>query len=430
MVQPAPPREAGEQGRIIVMSAPLGRRLLNRVRATLVYSGTSLGTGFACMLTFVALMFSAVLCLVGIGLWLLPRELRLLGRFTDFERRRASRRLDVSVRGPGVRARRLLDLLAEPATRRDLRWVPVRMVLGSVLGVVGFAFSVIPAGALFSIFFWWLFPAGQPIRVLADLPIQSWGSALYVGLPTLATTAVFSLLLAPKIADVDARLSARLLAPSAHDELVERVETLQVTRAGALDSHGAELRRIERDLHDGTQARLVSIAMRLGLAERELERDPQAVAALLAEAREGAEDAMTELRDVLRSMYPPILADRGLAGALAAVVARCSVPAELTVGDLGTIAAPIEAAVYYVVAESLTNVVKHSGASKVEVTLTRDVDLLLAQIVDDGRGGVDESLGTGVAGMRRRVAALDGTLRVTSPAGGPTRVLVECACES
>jgi hypothetical protein len=197
-----------------------------------------------------------------------------------------------------------------------------------------------------------------------------------------AVDRVLSLLLALKIADVDARLSAGLLAPSARDVLVERVETLQVTRAGALDSHGAELRRIERDPHDGTQARLVSIAMRLGLAERELERDPQAVAARLAEAREGAEDAMTELRDVLRSMYPPILADRGLSGALAAVVARCSVPAELTVGD------------------------------------QRRQTQRRAQ----GRGDVDP----GRRHAARRVAALDGTLTVTSRRVPPR--CVHCGC--
>jgi signal transduction histidine kinase len=174
----------------------------------------------------------------------------------------------------------------------------------------------------------------------------------------------------------------------------------------------------------------VGIAMRLGLAEQQLQKDPHAVAALLAEAREGAEGAMTELRDVLRSMYPPILADRGLDGALSAVAARCSVRTELDVGELGVVPAPVEAATYFVVAESLTNVVKHSGAESAQVTVRREGPLLVAEISDDGRGGVDEALGTGVAGMRRRLEALDGRITVTSPAGGPTRILVECPCGS
>ncbi|MDT7726480.1 MAG: hypothetical protein QOI21_3056 [Actinomycetota bacterium] len=400
-----------------------------RLRDAAVYSATSLATGLACLLAIPVLLLSGVLCLLQVGVYLLPPQLRWLGRWTDFERRRAGKRLGRTIPGHEVRPRRLPELLAERSTRRDLHWLPAGGFLGTLHGLAGFALTLLPLGALFSAGFWWVFPAGEPATV-AGVPLDSWGAALGFGLPQALVVTVLAVVLLPKVADGSAKISARLLARSERDELSERVETLQVSRAGAVDAHGAELRRIERDLHDGTQARLVSIAMRLGLAERELDRDPQAVATLLAEARTGAEDAMTELRGVLRTMYPPILADRGLEGALSAVAARSVVPVELSIGELDEIAAPIEAAAYFVVTEALTNVAKHSGAASVQVTVTRDVDVLLAEVVDDGCGGVDEALGTGVSGMRRRLAALDGTLKVTSPLGGPTRILLEVSCGS
>ncbi|MGW2863544.1 sensor histidine kinase [Streptomyces sp. NPDC001205] len=225
-------------------------------------------------------------------------------------------------------------------------------------------------------------------------------------------------------------MSRWLLSASAAAVLAERVATLDRTRAGAIDAHGSELRRIERDLHDGTQARLVSLAMQLGLAERTLGSDPAAVGPLLARAREGAEEAMAELRDVLRSVYPPILADRGLGGAVSAVVARCPIPATVELGALGAVPAQVEVAVYFAITEALTNAAKHSQAASVSVTLTRAGGTLRAEITDDGRGGAAEGGGTGLRGIRQRVEAVDGVLRVQSPPGGPTVITVECPCAS
>lgn len=400
-----------------------------RTRDAAVYTAISLATGMASLLAIGVLLLSGVLCLLGIGVLVLPPQLLFLGRWTDFERTRAGKWLGRAIPGHGPRPRKLRELLAERSTRRDLHWLLAGGVLGIVHGLVGFALTVVPLATWFATVFWWVFPVNEA-PVLMSAPLDEWSAALGIGLPAALVLTALSLVLLPLAATGSATVSARLLARSEREELSERVETLQVSRAGALDAHGAELRRIERDLHDGTQARLVSIAMRLGLAERELGRDPQAVAELLAEARAGAEDAMTELRGVLRTMYPPILADRGLEGALSAIAARSVVPVELSVGELDEIAAPVEAAAYFVVTEALTNVAKHSGATNAQVTVTRDVDVLLAEIVDDGRGGVDESLGTGVSGMRRRLAALDGTLKVTSPPGGPTRILLEVSCGS
>jgi signal transduction histidine kinase len=203
------------------------------------------------------------------------------------------------------------------------------------------------------------------------------------------------------------------------------VETLTETRAGAMNAHGAELRRIERDLHDGTQARLVAIAMRLGAVRESLDGDPETVARLLREAHEGTEEAMAELREVIRTIYPPILADRGLAGALAALGTRS---ARLDIGDLGTVPAAVEAVAYFTIAEALTNAAKHSQATRTTACVARVGDRLSIEVTDDGTGGADETLGTGIAGIRHRVLALDGTVRIHSPAGGPTTVTVSLLC--
>ncbi|WP_020668822.1 sensor histidine kinase [Amycolatopsis nigrescens] len=403
---------------------------LPRAGSAAKYSLVNVGVGLGCMLATPLLLFSAALCMVGVGFLIMPQELQVLGRFADFERHRAGERLGRSISGHGVRGKGLGALLAEPRTRRDLAWTPVQMVTGSTLGILGLGLALLPLMSLAAIGLWWLFPADAPVTVLANIPVNSWSSAVYAGVPMFLISVALMLYGLPWLADLNAKLSAAMLAPSEKEELAERVETLRESRAGAVDAHGAELRRIEQDLHDGTQARLVSIAMRLGLAERQLAKDPQSVATLLAEARAGAEDAMTELRDTLRTMYPPILADRGLDGALSAVAARCPLPVELTVGELGTVAAPVEAAAYFVVNEALTNVVKHAAATRAEVTVLRDGDLLRAQIEDDGQGGIDETRGTGIPGMRRRLAALDGSLWVTSPAGGPTMIVLECPCAS
>lgn len=244
--------------------------------------------------------------------------------------------------------------------------------------------------------------------------------------------AVLAFVSVPLLARITFELSRLLLEGGRKRQLAERVEDLSRTRSGAVDAHGADLRRIERDLHDGTQAQLVSLAMRLGLAERALGKDPNAAREMLGQAREGAEQAMTELRAVLRTMYPPILADRGLDGALSAVAARSTVPVRLDVDlpETPRLPAPAETAVYFVVIEALTNVAKHSAARSATVAVRREGEHLLAEVRDEGRGGVDESAGSGIRGMRQRVEAVDGTLYVNSPPGGPTCVRAEIPCGS
>jgi signal transduction histidine kinase len=208
-----------------------------------------------------------------------------------------------------------------------------------------------------------------------------------------------------------------------------RIEELEASRAGAVNVQETELRRIERDLHDGAQARLVALGMSLGLAEQHLDTDPEAVRVLLAEARAGAAEALEELRVLARGIHPPILSDRGLEPALSALVARSPVSVSLAV-DVGERPPPaVETAAYFTVAEALANATKHGGATSVAIRIARADGMLVAEIVDDGKGGADPS-GGGLTGIRQRAEALDGALRVVSPPGGPTTVRAELPCGS
>lgn len=219
------------------------------------------------------------------------------------------------------------------------------------------------------------------------------------------------------------------LRPARERELTERVETLTETRRGALDVQAAELRRIERDLHDGAQARLVALSMQLGRAEEGLADRPE-IAALVRQAREEATAANAELRDLARGIAPPVLSDRGLAAAAEALGSRS--PVSVTVdAQLGRRPAPvIESAAYFVVAESLTNVAKHAPKARATVTIRLDGDELDVVVADDGPGGADLATGSGLDGLRRRVAALDGDLEIASPPGEGTRIEVRLPCGS
>ena len=274
---------------------------------------------------------------------------------------------------------------------------------------------------------WWLLPAGkypQPYGVVIDgWPLALGSSALQLLLAVLLVPTI----LAP-VARVHARTCLRLLEPSEAETLAVQVDELQRTRADVVDTHGAELRRIERDLHDGTQARLVAIAMQLGLAQ-EGETDPH-IAELIERAHRGTEEAMVELRDVIRGIHPPILADRGLPGALTALAGRTTLPVRLDVTDPGELPVAVETAVYYAVTEAVTNAVRHSGATSISICLTREDGTLRAEVFDDGHGGADEDAGSGIQGVRRRVAALDGDVSVVSPAGGPTVIGMVLPCGS
>jgi signal transduction histidine kinase len=230
-----------------------------------------------------------------------------------------------------------------------------------------------------------------------------------------------------RIAALDARAAWTLLGPSRAQELEHRVEHLTQTRAGVVDAADAERRRLERDLHDGTQQRLVSLAINLGMARVGATTTEEAQQAL-AQAHEEAKAALSELRDLIRGLHPAVLEDRGLDAALSGVAARMPIPVRLSV-DMPRRPAPvIEAVAYFVVSEGLANIAKHAQASQAEVVVLRTGDRLHIIVSDDGVGGADPARGTGLAGLARRAKAVDGDFDVFSPPGGPTLLSVDLPC--
>ncbi len=213
------------------------------------------------------------------------------------------------------------------------------------------------------------------------------------------------------------------------DRLARRVETLETSRLGAVEEQDAELRRIERDLHDGAQARLVALGMSLGMAEQKFGSDPEGAQQLVAEARAGVAEALKEMRDLARGIYPPVLADRGIGAALETLADRSPLTTTVSVDLPDRPPARVETAAYFVAAEAIANAAKHSGAGRIDISVGRNDGMLEVEIRDDGSGGADAT-GSGLAGLRRRVEALDGTLTVQSPEGGPTTIRAELPCAS
>ncbi|TYC66286.1 sensor histidine kinase [Streptomyces sp. CB01881] len=227
----------------------------------------------------------------------------------------------------------------------------------------------------------------------------------------------------------ESRAAMALLGPSPAQQLRERVDELDQSRTGLIEAVDAERRRIERDLHDGTQQRLVSLAVNLGLAMATQPDLPAGAREALAGAHLEAKQAIEELNDLARGLHPAVLEDRGLDAALSGLAARAPLPVRLRV-DLAERAAPaVESVAYFVVSEALTNVTKHARATRAEVTVRRVGKVLRVNITDDGLGGADARAGTGLGGLAKRVGSIDGTLQVSSPIGGPTTVTAELPCE-
>lgn len=340
------------------------------------------------------------------------------------ERRRAALVLGAPIpsaylppRGTSWFARRI-SVLADRHTWLDMVW----MLVSLPLGIVGFVVAVLA---------WVALPA------LLSTPIWFWSIPgwvhahdvlLSIACPLLAVpAAVIGGWLLHPVALGQARLAALLLGPSRTEVLQQRVETLSETRAGAVDAAVTELQRVERDLHDGAQARLVALAMDLGLAEQRLAQEDSATAREhVAAARQQARAAMTELRELVRGIGPSILQDHGLDAALTALVTGGKPPVELRVALPEGVAGPRETAAYFVVAEALANARKHAQASRISVHAWEDAARrLVVEVVDDGVGGAVVDGGSGLSGLFKRVAALDGQLTVQSPPGGPTTVRAE-----
>ncbi|ALC21546.1 sensor histidine kinase [Streptomyces pristinaespiralis] len=225
------------------------------------------------------------------------------------------------------------------------------------------------------------------------------------------------------LTNADRAMVRGLLSPS--DELERRIAELESDRGVVVDTAAADLRRIERDLHDGAQARLVALAMGLGLAKEKLLEDPDAAAAMVDEAHGEVKLALRELRDLARGIHPAVLTDRGLDAALSSVASRCTAPVTVTVNLDERPAAAIEGIAYFTVSELLQNVSKHARATRASVDVWRSGDRLLLQVMDDGKGGARLDGGTGMAGLAERLGAVDGLFVLDSPPGGPTTVTAE-----
>jgi signal transduction histidine kinase len=223
-------------------------------------------------------------------------------------------------------------------------------------------------------------------------------------------------------------LAASALAPPRNAELVMRVRHLSETRSDALDTGAAEIRRIERDLHDGAQARLVAMGMTLDAAGQIIDTNPDAARALLAEARDSSVKALAELRALVRGIHPPVLADRGLGDAVAALTLDTPLRIHLASDLYGRPPAPVESAAYFAVSELLANVSKHAEARQTWVDIRHTDEMLRIGVTDNGHGGAEPARGTGLRGIERRLAAFDGVLAISSPPGGPTAVTMEIPC--
>ncbi|MFJ9561568.1 sensor histidine kinase [Streptomyces fuscichromogenes] len=388
------------------------------------------------VLCFALAAVSVALIPIGVGIVTTPWVLDGVRNVADVRRRLAFEWCGVRIRSayrelpadanPWART---FGMLGDPQVGRDMLWLLVDMT-------AGFTTALLPAVLLFYPFEGFAVAAGL-WRVLTDggtywygfVPVSGQPTALGAG-ATGAVLLVAAWYLCPALLTAHFRLTRAVLDPG-KGELVERVRVLTETRKDAVDTSAAELRRIERDLHDGAQARLVAMGMDLGTIEILLDKDPERARQLLAQTRQASVEALGELRDLVRGIHPPVLAERGLGDAVRALALRLPVPTEVTVELPGRADAPVESAAYFAVSEVLTNAVKHSGADRIWVDL-HHVDegggMLRISVTDHGRGGAAVGAGSGLAGVERRLGTFDGVLAVSSPAGGPTMVTMEIPC--
>lgn len=334
-------------------------------------------------------------------------------------------------------AQGITRMLNDPATWRDLLWMVVNAAVGWVLAMapaalfgVGVVALVDSVGAPFPA----LMATGASHTVLAGAGAHLDASArllrrlLEAGLFG-AGALLLSVWVAPVLFRAYFGLASSLLGPRGDVEMALRVQHLAQTRAESVDTSAAEIRRIERDLHDGTQARLVAMGMTLSAARDLLDTDQEATRRLLTDAVDASAKALAELRALIRGIHPPVLADRGLVDAVRALALDAALPVQVDADVHRRPSPPVESAAYFAVSELLANASKHSGAQQVRVGIGHPNGKLCIEVADDGRGGVDASRGTGLRGIERRLAVFDGELTISSPAGGPTAIRMEIPCE-
>ena len=388
--------------------------------------------GLAWSLVFgVLLLFGLALAPTIVGLPVLGEVIMVARAVVGLDRGRARVLLGVTVDEP-------------PPPALPAGWWPrIRAMLGDGTGwrAVGYAFALPFSGVLgFAAAAIWvcgiaalLYPVWRwlwPVQAGSYGTITSAAEMAWISAAGLAVTIAGSWAVRAA-ARVDARLVRRLLGPSPAD-LSRRIDALRAGRAAAVNQAAEERRRIERDLHDGVQARLVALAMDLGMARQRIESGerPGAALGLIAEAHEEAIRAVADLRDLARGVHPAVLTQRGLDAALSALIARSPVPVQVDVVLPERPPAAAETIAYFVIAEALTNIVKHSNATCATVAVRAARNTVIVEVTDDGTGGAHLAAGGGLAGLAERLRGVDGHLSVSSPHGGPTVIRAELPCAS
>ncbi len=387
-----------------------GDALVERLRLTALSLGYAVSMAPALALGILTLL-SIPLALVGVGFALAFAAVPATAAVTAVHRRVSGELLGEEIPS-GYADTTGTNFLTRPVRwlRDKARWRDFGFLCFSATG--GFAMSVLPVAMLTA-------PVTHLVGALIDGGGWWWLLVLLDG-PLLVAWWCAT----PALVRARAIAERGILGHSRVEQLARRVEEVAASRTETLDHSAAEVRRIERDLHDGAQARIAAVGMNVGLAEKLLETDPAAAAELLREARETTVSALEDLRSVVRGIHPPALADRGLVGGIEALALPIPLPVTVALDVPAGLPAPVESAVYFTVAECLANTVKHAAASRAWVS-GRYADGVLRLVVgDDGRGGADPA-GSGLSGVARRLAAFDGTLDVASPPGGPTVVTLE-----
>jgi len=416
MPAPAEPLRAGQIGWAILLG-PVSPRTWRAI-ANLVISLVT-GSLFVAVMIFALLLSGALSWIVGLGMLVLTFTLRLASGMAGLDRRRIRRMA-------GVRIEPALPTGLAPELsfrQRQKAWSRSPVVWRLV--AYQFARPVVTAASLFAVGGIWALMISGFSHANSSSSAASGFGKLLVGLVCL-----FAWPLAARLgSSLDVSLARWLLGPSRSGQLSAEVQRLGEARTLAVESAESERRRIERDLHDGLQPKLVSLALELGLAKARFERDPDSARALINQAHEEAKTAIEDLRGLVRGIHPSVLDERGLDAAFSALVASCAVPVRVEVSLSKRLDQSVEAVAYFVVAEAITNVTKHSGASRASVMITEASGLLRVLVEDDGGGGASAEPGGGLAGLAARVAAIDGTFRVTSPPGGPTHLEAVIPCE-
>ena len=318
---------------------------------------------------------------------------------------------------------RLQRWAADPARWLDLLWLLVASTAGFVIALIPITlFLGIAWYAVFPLVFA-LTPDGVFDTDLGFMMLDTQAESFVYWIGAVVFFALWWFTARP-LTKLHAQIDRGMLS-NRTQRLEARVSELSTSRAETVDQSAAEIRRIERDLHDGAQARLVALGMSLGMADELMARDPEAARKMLAEARLTTSAALGDLRSVVRGIHPPVLADRGLAGAVQALAMDMAIPVTTTVTLSTRPPAPVESAAYFAVAECLANIGKHAEATRAWITVEQQGHVLHLEVGDDGRGGADPEAGTGVRGVVRRLSAFDGTLALSSPEGGPTVITVD-----